>query len=756
MNHTLSRWALLILTLNSLALGATAGAAQDDASRPSLPEAATFQVSLASGPVNVDGIMNEPAWDTAVRFPLPYEWFPGDNVTPPVETECWVTYDISNFYFACHAFDPNPSAIRAHYADRDDLGRTTQDDHFVILLDPFNDERRGFQFRVNPLGVQMDAILSTAEGFEDFSWDAIWRSAGRITDDGYVVEVAIPFRSLRFPRTHGPQTWGFFAERSYPRSNRHRMRSMPTDRNNSCLLCQANKLVGFEGITPGNNVEIAPTATSSRTDERSDFPTGAITNGDIEVDPGVDLRWGVTPNLSLNATGNPDFSQVEADVAQLDVNTRFALFFPEKRPFFLEGADFFVTPIQAVFTRTVADPAAGIKLTGKAGSSGLGVFVAHDRITNLVFPANQGSLSAGLEQNATTGVVRYRRDLGRASYVGLLYTGREGKAYHNRLGGLDGFVQISPTNSLRLQYLVSDTEYPDSIAVAFGQPTQAFVGGGLRTQFLHFSRNWFANLTYQDLSPDFRADVGFEPRVDVRIGEGSLTRIFWGPRGGWFTRLGIGVEASRTVDHQGALTDQSLTVSASYLGPSQTNIHLVLSQDKERLGDVEHDLTRGGAFFQIRPSGSVTFGIFGQVGDELDVANNRTAFNVLVGPSAQVSIGRPITVNLSHLLQRLSLGGNRIFTANLFQSRFIYHFNVRTFIRAIIQFQDVDRNPALYGFAVEENSRRLFTQFLFSYKVNPQTVAFLGYSDTRLGTSDVSLTQAGRTFFMKLGYAWRP
>ena len=136
-------------------------------------------------------------------------------------------------------------------ADRDDLDRTPQDDHVVILLDPFNDERRAFQFRVNPLGVQMDAFLSTAEGFEDFSWDAIWESAGRITDEGYVVEVALPFRSLRFPETSEAQTWGVILERSYPRSNRHRIRSMPTDRNNSCLLCQANKVTGFQGISPG-------------------------------------------------------------------------------------------------------------------------------------------------------------------------------------------------------------------------------------------------------------------------------------------------------------------------------------------------------------------------------------------------------------------------------------------------------------------------------------------------------------------------
>ncbi len=168
------------------------------------PPVRRFQVAGATSEIRVDAVLDEPAWSDAIAIDLPYEWFPADNVRPPVETECRVTYDTSYLYLGCRAFDPAPSQIRAHLADRDDLGRTPQDDHIGFLLDTFNDQRRAFQFRVNPVGVQMDAILSTSEGFEDFSWDAIWNSAGRITPDGYVVEVAIPFRSLRFGARQEP------------------------------------------------------------------------------------------------------------------------------------------------------------------------------------------------------------------------------------------------------------------------------------------------------------------------------------------------------------------------------------------------------------------------------------------------------------------------------------------------------------------------------------------------------------------------
>jgi hypothetical protein len=717
------------------------------------PHAATFTATPATGSITIDGVMNEAAWDDAVSVPVAYEWFPGENVTPPVETVCRLTYDPSHFYFGCRAHDPDPSAIRAHLADRDH-SRTDADDHMVIVLDPFNDRQRAFVFLVNALGVQTDAMLSTAEG-PDLSWDAIWKSAGRITDQGYTVEGAIQFRSLRFRRTQGPQTWGFYLERSYPRTNRHRMRSMPTDRDNSCVLCQANKLVGFEGIVPGSNVEFYPTVTSRRTDSRRDAE-GPMVAGDLEFDPGLDVRWGVTPSLSLNVTGNPDFSHVEADVAQLEVNTRFALFFPEKRTFFLEGADVFATPIQAVFTRTVADPTAGVKLSGKAGRNALGVFVAHDRVTNLLFPANQASQSTGLERNATTGVVRYRRDLGEASYLGALYAGREGPSYHNRVGGLDGFIQVSPANTLRFQYLGSETAYPDSVAAVFGQSTDGLTGGGLRVQLQHSSRNWAGNVAYDELSPDFRADAGFVRQVDVRAIEGELTRNFWGPPGGWFTGLRASVGAVRTMDHQGALTDQGIWLGASYVGPSQTWAEVVLVRGSERAGNIVHPL-QGVAFgIEVRPSGSLILGIKGWLGGAVDIANSRMASELSLQPSAQVSIGRSITLDVSHVFERLTFEGGRIFTANLFEARMSYHFGVRTFVRAIVQFEDVSRNTAVYTFPVESLSRRLFTQFLFSYKMNPQTVALVGYSDNRIGTSDASLTQTGRTFFVKIGYAWRP
>src|SRR3990172_7875881 len=275
--------------------------------RPKIPP---FQVRAAVSEIKTDGVLDEEAWKNAVVIPLPYEWTPGDNVPPPVNTDCLVTYDKDHFYIAFRAHDPDPGAIRAHIMDRDSIDTFIQDDHIGIMIDPFNDERRGVQLRVNPLGIQADAVFSEQDGIEDWSWDIIWNSAGKINERGYVVEIAIPFNQLRFPRTAGVQTWGFEAFRSWPRNVRHRMSSRWTDRNASCVLCQENKIVGLQGITPGRNLEFDPTLTTDRTERLNDFPGGDLQSEGWDAEPGLTARWGLTPNLTLNGTLNPAFSQV--------------------------------------------------------------------------------------------------------------------------------------------------------------------------------------------------------------------------------------------------------------------------------------------------------------------------------------------------------------------------------------------------------------------------------------------------------------
>ena len=722
--------------------------------------ASGVEIRRASGPVEVDGILDEAAWREAPPIPLPFEWFPGDNVPSSVETEVRVLFDDENLYLGFMARDPDPSRIRANLADRD---TPFQDDHVGFMIDPFNDERRGFQFRINPLGVQMDAIFSENEGYEDFSWDAIWDSDGKITDEGYEVEVAVPFKSLRFPRSAEPQTWGFMAFRSYPREVRHRMRSHPTDRNRACILCQMNKMVGIQGVDPGRNVEVTPTLTAVRTDTRPDWPSGPWESGEGDYEPGVTARWSITPNLVFNGAVNPDFSQVEADVAQLEVNNRFALYYPERRPFFLEGADFFLTPLNVIFTRTVADPKAGAKLTGKEGANAVGFFLTQDRLNNLILPANQGSRFAFLDEDVTAGVFRYRRDVGEGSTVGGLLTVREGKDYHNRVYGADAFIRLSQTNTVQGQFLHSDTDYPDGLASALEQKEGAFGGNAIHLQLVHRSRSWTSWAKLEQLDADFRADAGFVPRVDTRTGELMAQRTWWAPRPDqWYSFLNLGILASRTENLERDLTDQRIQLTGGYSGPLQSTVNVAVARRKEfYAGTLFEDLDAAFLGFEIQPSGLATLGFGTELSETIDYLEGEEGTQITAGPSAELKLGRHLNVELRHSFRRLEREGDWAFIANLPQIRAVYNFNVRTFFRAIVQYQSIERNPENYSEPVNRESRTFFTQFLFSYKVNPQTVVFLGYSDNALGSLNseldrTDLTRTDRTFFLKLGYAWRP
>jgi len=735
---------------------------------PAKPEeagSARFDVARASVPIRIDGVLDDEAWAAAPVIRVPFEWQPGDNVPAPVETECLVTYDLNNLYVGFRCFDPEPRKIRAHLMDRDDTDTLILDDHVSFMVDAFNDERRAFQFRVNPVGVQADANFSELEGYEDFSWDAIWSSAARITDWGWAVEAAIPLSQLRFRKSGGPQTWGFEAERSWPRDTRHRMTSHVRSRNVNCILCQFNKLNGFEGITPGQNIELTPTVTAVRTDSMpiEQYPDGSLERGDILDDYGLTAKWGITPNLILNGAVNPDFSQVEADVAQLEINRRFALFYPEKRPFFLEGADFFLTPIQAVFTRTVIDPIWGTKLTGKAGRTALGIFAAQDQITNLMFPSNQGTYPLGepLSQDAYGGVFRLRQDVGRMSTLGVLYTGRAGDDYHNHVAGADGFIRLDRKNSFSFQVLHSDTAYPEAVALAYGQSEDRFGGNAVNLQYQHFSRSWIVQALYEDLSPGFRADYGFIPRVDSRRGEAMVFRQLWGKERSWFNYIRFGAAGEIVYDHDGTLTDRGLTLGLLYQGDleSLVNVHGIFART---FYDGEYfDTAYGTLAFRIRPFSGSEVGLRGTAGQAIDYDNSRLADVFAAGPTASFSLFRRLNLVAAHNFERLSLGGDTIYTADLSQVKLVWNFSVRSFVRAIVQYQDLRRNPAMFLTAVDSRSKGVFTQLLFSYKLNPRTVLFLGYSDNAmggvfdswLGPDPVAVTRTDQTFFLKLGYA---
>lgn len=710
--------------------------------------------------IQIDGVLDEAFWQTTEKIKLDVETDPGNNLPADISTTLRIAFDEEQLYFSFEAEDPRPKAIRAFITDRDKL----DDNDFVSLfLDPFNDTRRAFFFTVNPLGVQQDGIFDEQTGEGDLSWDAIWESAGQITEKGFIVEGAIPFKSLRFPNTEAIQTWRFFGMRIYARSFEKTFRSMPIDQGNNCVLCQANLITGLHGIKPGRNLEFIPTLTLNKQDTKEDFPNGDLKRGKLKTNFGLDARWGITTDLTLNLTINPDFSQVEADAAQLEVNRRFALQFPEKRPFFLEGADFFNTPLQAFFSRTIVNPSYGTKITGKINKNAIGLLVAKDRVNNVLLPGFQRSQNISIEEDVTNIIGRYRRDIGKNSNIGLLYTGREADNYFNRVGGIDIFLRPWKPLTLRGQYLHSETQYAEQTVEENDLTASQFGGDAFNFIASYDTRNWESRFIFENRSSGFRADAGFVPQVDYRRYRFYIERVFWGKENSWHSNIGWNAGGFNRSSTSGTLDLTGFWTSAFINGPLQLNYWINPDIVWQQFEGKTFKLIRLWTGFDIQPLGSLGINGFVNFGPAVDFENARKTDNLQFRLESDIRIGRHIDMSINHRYLNLHLSGNKILTANVTQYQVAYNFNPQTFFRVILQYRHNSRNPELFNDpSVNRTEQSVFAQFLLSYKLNPQSVVFLGYVDNHNGFTDaqnfweVPLTQINQTLFFKIGYAWRP
>ncbi|MDJ0842250.1 MAG: carbohydrate binding family 9 domain-containing protein [Acidobacteriota bacterium] len=737
-------------------LGAWAGGPPEDL-RKSVPH----RITKATSDIKIDGVLEEQAWKDALKLELKYEVRPAENLPPPVKTEMFLAFSDTALLIAFRAHDPDPSKIRARYNDRDS---SFQDDFVGVVLDTFNDERRAYELLVNPLGAQIDAINDEVGDNYDTSWNAIWDSAGKITDSGYEVEMRIPFNQLRFQPQQGPQTWGLDGIRSYPRTDKHHIGLFPRERGNNSYLSQEEKMIGFEGADPGRNLEIVPTVVSSRTDVRDDAADGLV-NGDQESELGLTARWGVTPNLTLNATVNPDFSTIEADSVRLGINEQFAIFFPETRPFFLEGADYFNTGMRLVHTRTIANPSAALKTTGKVGNHTFGAFIAQDDVTNVIVPGSEGSSSGTFDHEVTSSVARYRYDFGKNSTVGALMTDKQGQdGYYNRVLSLDARWKITDRDSLNVNAVGTQTQYSDEMREELEiEDPDEISDASWSVNYRHSRRNWNVRAYHEDRGKDFRADVGFIPQVDFYktvIGGGYN----WFPKERQFIRrFNSGGDWDETRTQDGDLIEEEIEGWFEFQLPYETWTGLGTGSRTRVFEGVSFDQKFYRGWFNMQPSRDLRLNFNFNIGDWIDFTHVREADRLRLGGSVRYNMGKHVRLVVSHNHRTLDVDEGNLFTTKVTEGRINYHFNRRTMIRLIAQNVDIERNTDLYADNrdndpdndVDAATRDLFAQLLFSYKMNAQTVAYVGYTDSYYSTDEVvDLTQLERTLFVKFGYAW--
>jgi Domain of unknown function (DUF5916) len=742
------------LVVCAMALGIAVPAAAQEAP----PAPPSLNAHRLANPIRLDGVLDDEGWREAERVETWFETNPGDNTPPPVGNVGFVGYDDRFFYAGFEFQDPDPRRIRAPFGDRDSTGGAT--DYGGVILDTRNDGRTGILFLANAHGIQYDAVTDDVTGNEDSSPDFYWDAAARITETGWSLEIRIPFASLRYPRTD-PQTWGVMLYRNYPRAFRYQFFSTRLPRGGNCFICRSNKLSGFERLPRGGGIVIAPYASASR----SSSPAGDVLGAPLEDEPldgeiGLDVKWRPGASTAVDATVNPDFSQIESDVALISANERFALFYPEKRPFFLEGIELFSTPVQALYTRTITAPRWGLRGTGKVGRLGFTALVAEDEGGGqVILPGPEGSELADQDFGSYVGAMRLRHDFGR-SFVSVLGTAREVKGGgHNRVLGPD--LQWRPTDrdNITGQVLWSRSQTPDRPDLADEWDGRSLSG---HAADLWWSRStsiydWFVE--GKDVSEGFRADTGFVPQVGYRQGyaEGGYT---FHPEGA-VRRLRLYLIGDVSTDRDGELLNRQLSPGFGLDGKWNTFARIRWAAERVRNEGVT--LPRQRLIYTILTSPSRLLNqlsVEGDVGEGIDFTQNRRGRGANIVFSATLRPTNHLELRLNDGRRWLNVDDGtgtgeraRLFTARVDRLRATYTFTPRFFVRAIAQWVETVSDPSLYVDEVAPRTGELTASALVAYKLNWQTVAFVGYGDGRELDEGEVLQRSDRQFFVKISYA---
>jgi hypothetical protein len=686
----------------------------------------------------------------------------GDPVSQP--TEAYLGYDDNNFYAIFVNFDAEPDQIRARVTPRESF---QGDDKVDLFLDTFHDERRGYGFTCNALGVQMDGrwTESQAGGSFDRSFNALWRSRGRITDRGYVVWMEIPFKSLRFPAAQ-EQEWGIVLIRWIPRNNESSTWPWTTARIMG-RLNQGATLSGIEGIEPGRSIQLIPYGffRSFRTlDDEGAAEASFVSKS--EPDAGLDAKFVIKNRFALDAAINPDFSQVESDQPQVTVNQRFEVRFPERRPFFLENADFFETPINLFFSRRIADPQVGLRLTGKQGPYTIGALVADDQGPGKAAPPDdplEGS-------RAKFGVIRVNRDLFREATVGVLYTDREHEGSYNRVGGLDARFKLNRTWSTTLQGVGSWTRRLDG-------STQS--GPAYFVSLQREGRQYSQNTEYTDFSPGFRTEAGFVRRTDIRsISHESEYRFR--PEGDYLISWGPSVEAQEIWDHSGTRLDWEVEAGMSWEFTRQTNFGFSWTPGRELLRPEDFPgLEESRDYSKNRQEVSIRSQYFSQLNVRASYSFGREINLVPVeGAHPELASATEVDLDLTwrpnpqlrndntYILARLTdrETESSIFNNHIFRSKWNWQFNREMSLRVILQYDTVLANPQMTRLETEKNFN---ADLLFTYLLNPWTALYVGYNSNLANVALVpgvfgkhwrrsdDFLNDSRQFFVKFSYLFQ-
>ncbi|HYG10408.1 MAG TPA: DUF5916 domain-containing protein [Pyrinomonadaceae bacterium] len=779
-------------------------------------KAAPVRIPRVERPPILDGKLDEDTWRQAAVLKDFYQISPGDNIAPSLATEVYMAYDSRTLYIAFHAHD-EPGKVRATVAKRDDV--LTAEDSVRVLLDTFNDRRKAYVLVFNPFGIQQDGIRTEGQGV-DFSFDLVMESKGALTSDGYVVEVAIPFKSLKYESGKDKQ-WGVQVFRQIQRFNNETDSWMPISRDINGLLNQAGHITGIENISTERTIDFIPSLTLSeegrrvRTCPPNTCPPGFVepgrfVNQPIKLDPGFTGKFAISPTMTLDLALNPDFAQVEADQLVVTTNQRFPIFFPERRPFFLEGIEIFQTPLGVVNTRAVVDPDIALKLTGRRGANTYGFLVASDNgpgnfsadDRTLAIQAEerrrpgepQGAIRF-LDKNAFIGVFRLNRNVGQENTIGAVATSYQFKELHNQTGGVDGRFKLDPQTTVSFS-LVGTTSHRDFFNPNLDQDElRTGRGLGYTAAYSHFGRNFGYEYYSEGFTQDYRTEAGFTSRTNTNF-HSFYTSYDTTPKPK-ATLVNWHVHNFSFISHdfQGRSQAWESETNFQFFFQKQFNIGAAYEYAYERLIEEEFGARRSarqaGAFagedserssrknhyflfggYRPNKKYSVTWRAVYRDGHfDFDFGAGRRFPRVspgaLLDPNAPLDPGRgglldfrgtfayqptnALRTTLDYTKNRLRRYDTNLvaFDVNLLSWRTTYQFTRFLFARARIDYESLPR--------------RARGQFLLGYTPNPGTAFYAGYNDdANLNTFspfgrqlEPGFRRNGRTFFVKMSYLFR-
>ncbi len=739
--------AAVVLAMSPATLKAAPGPTPAAAAAPAKPavhpaertdDTAVPLAKAAAAPV-IDGVLDDAAWASGLKFDGFKTFKPDYGRDASQKTEAYIAYDAENFYFAFRCFDAEPAKIKAAVSKRDNI---FQDDLAFINIDTFNDRQSAFAFIVNPLGIQGDGMVDV-QGNLSTSFDAVWYSKGRIDDAGWTVEARIPLKSIRFPNKK-VLTWRILFIRFFTRTS-EQVAFPPIDPNYGSLLGQAQP-VRIEGLKYERVVELLPAFTFGRTQEASESSQGALVrNEDLDInDLSLTGKIGVTSDLTLDATVNPDFSQVEADAGQVDFNLRYALYYEEKRPFFLEGSDLWQfggaledAPLYSlVYTRTIVDPTYGFKLSGKVTP----------RDTVAAIYARDNLAGDEVDAHPDIMIARYKHSLKDDSFLGAFYTGREYGPGFNRVAGVDGRFRLSPTQTTSFHLFGSSTRDPGA--------TETATDHALSVTYDFSNRNVFVQLGYQDISEGFRADSGYLTRTGLRQLMAFGMYTFY-PKSKFFQRVQPFYWSAHLYDTIYDMWESTNVFVLRAFLPRNTMVRFDGIVANEVFAGARLSNSGYGIMFESQLAKSVYVQsrvrrmdkIFYDPADPYQGYGTTATAAVRYQPLDKLDF----VVNLSYVDFYRSLDRAKVYDYLILRSRNTFQLNKYLFLRGIVEYNDFAKRMTLDG--------------LISFTYIPGTVVHLGYGSALEKVDwDEGLPgfvpsdrfrQMSRGFFFKVSYLWR-